>query len=77
MERGYSDTGDRVHGITLSWRRTWKIKMNNPCRVLRIVKIHANMTVFSLTVNNPNSQVSPSSGRRMREALTVVLYTRS
>ena len=41
-----------------------------------MVKIHANTAVFSLTASSPNTQVNPSSGKRITVALTVLLYVK-
>ena len=38
-----------------------------------MVKSHANTSVFRFTANSPRTQVSPSRGRRMTDAFTVVL----
>ena len=40
------------------------------CRELRTVKSQANTIVLSLIANSPNTQVSPSRGRRITEAFT-------
>ena len=44
------------------------------CNELKMVKSQANTTVFSLTANNPNTQVSPSRGSRITDAFTTYLY---
>ena len=40
------------------------------CRELKTVKSQANTAVLSLIANSPNTQVSPSRGRRITEAFT-------
>ena len=44
------------------------------CIELKIVKSQANTAVFLLIANSPNTQVSPSRGSRIRDALTTDLY---
>jgi len=46
---------------------------NHTWRELRIVNIHANVTVSSFTASNPNNQVSPSSGSKNIAAFTSTL----
>ena len=50
----------------------WKWKQT--CRELKMVKSQANTAVFSLTASSPNTQVSPSSGRRIRVAFIMSLW---
>ena len=42
---------------------------------LKMVNSHANTVVLRSMVRTPNTQVSPSKGRRMTAALKVVLFT--
>ena len=45
-------------------------KVVQTCTELKTVKSQANTTVLSLIANSPNTQVSPSKGRRITEAFT-------
>lgn len=49
---------------TFFWRRQWKMKMNIPCRVLKMVKRYAITMEESSRKNRPKDQVSPSRQRR-------------
>lgn len=50
--------------LTFFWRRQWKMKMNIPCRVLKMVKRYAITMEESLRKSRPKDQVSPSRQRR-------------
>ena len=43
------------------------------CSELKMVNSQAKTTVFSLTANRPKTHVSPSRGRRITDAFTIVL----
>lgn len=55
---------DGAPGLTFFWRRQWKMKMNIPCRVLKMVKRYAITMEESLRKSRPKDQVSPSRQRR-------------
>lgn len=50
--------------LTFFWRRQWKMKMNIPCRVLKMVNRYAITMEESLRKSRPKDQVSPSRQRR-------------
>ena len=47
---------------------------NRPCSELKIENNHANTMVLLLTESRPNTQVSPSNGRRIMVALKSCLH---
>lgn len=55
---------DGAPRLTFFWRRQWKMKMNIPCRVLKMVKRYAITMEESLRKSRPKDQVSPSRQRR-------------
>ena len=59
---------------TFSLLSTWKMNTNKPCSELKIENNHANTMVLLLTESRPNTQVSPSNGRRITEALKSCLH---
>ena len=59
---------------TFSLLSTWKINTNRPCSELKIENSHANAMVLLLTESRPNTQVSPSKGRRIMVALKSCLH---
>ena len=59
---------------TFSLLSTWKMNTNRPCSELKIENNHANTIVLLLTESRPNTQVSPSIGRRMMVALKSCLH---
>lgn len=50
--------------MTFFCSRQWKMKMNIPCRVLKMVKRYAITMEDSLRKNKPKDHVSPSRQRR-------------
>jgi len=58
--------------IQLSYIITWYVVFFT-CNEFKIVKSHANTSVFRFTANNPRTQVSPSRGRRMTDDFNIVL----
>ncbi len=59
---------------TFSLLSTWKMNTNRPCSELKIENNHANTIVLLLTESRPNTQVSPSNGRRIIVALKSCLH---
>lgn len=45
--------------LTFFWRAQWKIKMNKPCRALKVVKRYAKTRDSLLMNRRPNAQVRP------------------
>ena len=48
--------------------------MKAPWKQFRTTNIQAKTSVFSFTANRPITQVTPSNGSRINEALTMDLY---
>ena len=65
---------DLAAAFTFSCLSTCRTKKRNPWRELRMVKIHAKILVLLLMMSRPKSQVSPSSGSRMKDAFTMLLH---
>ena len=81
MEEEYKHPLHKKHNI-LSWHSSpvhEGIYVSNQymaactCSELKMVKSHANTSVFRFTANSPRTQVIPSRGRRMSDAFTRVL----
>ena len=54
----------------------WKMKMNMPCRELKMVKRYAMITVLSLMYIRPKAQVRPSRHSRAMAPITQDLQKR-